>query len=90
MAPPRAEPPAPSRPTIEGLQLRELLGAGGFGAVWAAASGDRAVAVKIAHESTDVVLERSVREAAAQCLAEGLPPPVFDADRRLQELDLLE
>ncbi|MBI3463293.1 MAG: methyltransferase domain-containing protein, partial [Planctomycetes bacterium] len=29
-------------------------------------------------------------EAAAQNLAEGLPPPTFDADRRLQELDRWE
>ncbi len=29
-------------------------------------------------------------EAEARRLAEGLPPPVFDADRRLRELDALE
>lgn len=29
-------------------------------------------------------------EAAAQQLAENLPPPTFDADRRLQELDRME
>lgn len=29
-------------------------------------------------------------EAAAQTLAESLPPPTFDADRKLQELDRLE
>jgi hypothetical protein len=29
-------------------------------------------------------------EAAARRIAEGLPAPVFDADRRLQALDALE
>jgi tRNA (guanine-N7-)-methyltransferase len=33
---------------------------------------------------------RDVDEAKAQELAEDLPPPVFDADRRLRELDRME
>ena len=36
------------------------------------------------------IARAGLSEADALRLAEGLPPPVFDADRRLRQLDALE
>ena len=81
---PAAESARPDPPEVPGINLVELLGAGGFAVVWGGTREDDggAVSVKVARASTPVGVERFRREAEAltlvgpphvpRCLGHGL------------------
>ncbi len=74
--PPEYHPPAPPPPPIEGYQLENSLGTGGFASVYRGVreSDGRVVAVKVSHRNTPDVQTRFTREAEA--LARIGPPHV--------------
>ena len=64
VAPEEAAPPSSPPPALGGFEVKRLLGAGGFGAVWEALAADgKTVAIKVGHGSDADSVRRLGREA---------------------------
>src|SRR5436190_6951618 len=64
VAPAEATPPTSPPPALAGFEVKRLLGAGGFGAVWEALAADgKTVAIKVGHGSDADSVRRLGREA---------------------------
>ncbi len=80
---------APGRPRVPGVEATTLLGAGAYGAVWAATTTEapvgQPVAVKVSHDTTEATAARFRREAAI--LTRVGPPhlPAFVAAGKLAD-----